>query len=301
MRFNLTFNRGVDEPSIDQLLPIVDDRNPLYISEGNPNLLPRVENSVRLNAHYSIPVSGFRIYLWSSYSDVETEIINDEKVDDNLITQVQPINYKGGIRGNANMGIGIPILGDKLRADINFSSNYGESYALVNSIENETTQFTWNPSMNLDISPVEWISLYLSASTRRTSTQYDINTSQDQQTVQNTLGGELNLKFGKSLGWESSYDHSFYTNDRFNVDTSVPLINSSIYWRFLKGNKGTLRLSAYDLLDRNIGFSQYAGANFVSSSQTQSLARYFMLSFTYDLRGGAGGGLNTGQRINIRM
>jgi len=285
-RIGMTLDRSVDEPSIEQLLPIVDDKNPLYITEGNPALSPKSQNRIDLNISYSIPVSGFRIYFNTSYNKIDRDIIQSQIVDQNLITYAKPVNYKGGSRINAYSGVGIPILGEKLRANVNLSANYSESFGLVNEIENETNTISYSPGFSIDFIPNDWLAVYLNGSSRKSSTKYNISTSQDQNIIQNSLGLEFNLSFGKGIGLESSYDHVFYSNDRFGEDTSVPLINASFYFQFLKEKKGTLRLSAYDMLDRNIGYSQYAGSNFISSSLTQSLSRYFMLSFTYDLRGG---------------
>ena len=43
--------------------------------------------------------------------------------------------------------------------------------------------------------------------------------------------------------------------------------------------------SAFDLLNRRINISQYGSQNFVSRSIAPTLARYFMLSVTYNMRG----------------
>ena len=284
VRFYLTMTRDAQEPTIEQLLPIVDDRNPLNIVEGNPELSPKTQNSISLNMHYGIPVSGFRIFFRTSYDQVDNNIIQDQTVDENLITYSRPVNYKGGSNLNGNVGLAIPLWAEKLRANVRFSSSYTESFSLVNQVENTTQTTRYSPSGSIDFIPNDWLSIYLNGSSSWSSTMYSVNTSQDQLIVQNTIGADVNISFGHGLGLESSYDHTFYSNDRFGQNTSIPLINASIYWRLLKGRKGTIRLAAYDLLDKNIGFSQYAGGNFVSTSSTDSLARYFMLSFTYDMR-----------------
>ena len=297
VRFWLSAERTVQEPSIEQLLPIVDDRNPLNIVEGNPELSPKTENSISLNMHYGIPVSGFRVFFRSSYEQVDNNIITEQTVDENLITYSKPVNYKGGSDLSGNIGVAIPIWGEKLRTNLRFNASYSESFSLVNSIENTTQTTRYAPSGSIDFIPNDWLSIYLNGSTSLSETNYSIHTSQDQEIRQHSIGTDVNLSFGHGLGLEASYDHTFYSNDRFGQDTSIPLINASVYWRFLKGRKGTLRLAAYDLLDKNVGISQYAGSNFISTSRTESLARYFMLSFTYDMRSsgasnaqGGGGG-----------
>ena len=53
----------------------------------------------------------------------------------------------------------------------------------------------------------------------------------------------------------------------------------------LKSKKGEIRLSAYDVFNQNKGISQYAYGNFYTQEYVRTLARYFMLSFSYNMRG----------------
>ncbi|MEL6853332.1 MAG: hypothetical protein AAFP92_32780, partial [Bacteroidota bacterium] len=48
-------------------------------------------------------------------------------------------------------------------------------------------------------------------------------------------------------------------------------------------NRGELTLAAYDILNQNIGFSRTSQLNYIQEERITSLARYFMLSFTYNL------------------
>jgi len=52
----------------------------------------------------------------------------------------------------------------------------------------------------------------------------------------------------------------------------------------LKDSKGLLKLSAYDILDRNNGFSRNTSQNQIFETQTNVLKRYLHLSFTYNIR-----------------
>ena len=61
---------------------------------------------------------------------------------------------------------------------------------------------------------------------------------------------------------------------------------------------GKLRLSVKDLLNQNIGINRNANQNYVEDSRVNTLRRFFLLSFTYNLAktglNNAGGG---GMRI----
>jgi hydrogenase maturation factor len=65
---------------------------------------------------------------------------------------------------------------------------------------------------------------------------------------------------------------------------------------FLKNKRGELKLSVNDLLNRNTGISRTAQLNFVQDERTTTLGRYFLLSFTYALKG-----INPAQRGGVRI
>ena len=46
-----------------------------------------------------------------------------------------------------------------------------------------------------------------------------------------------------------------------------------------------MRLAAFDLFNKNVDINQYAGRNYIEQSNANTLARYFMLSLTYNMKG----------------
>jgi hypothetical protein len=63
----------------------------------------------------------------------------------------------------------------------------------------------------------------------------------------------------------------------------VPILNASVYKVFQK--KIELRISAYDLLNQNLGVNLFANSNVVSETRTTTLRRYGLLSVTYNIKG----------------
>jgi hypothetical protein len=52
----------------------------------------------------------------------------------------------------------------------------------------------------------------------------------------------------------------------------------------LKNKAGELKFYVFDLLNQNISISRNVTSNFIQDLQTRVLKRYFMISFTYNLR-----------------
>ena len=95
----------------------------------------------------------------------------------------------------------------------------------------------------------------------------------------------MNADLFLGLKLESDFNLREYKNDRLNLDESLPIWNISMSKKFLKGNKGELRLSMYDVFNKNVAINQFASNYSIVRSNTSTLARYFLTTFTYNLKG----------------
>ncbi len=279
------YSLNVEEPTIENLLPVVDFSNPLYIIEGNPSLLPSQSHEIGAYLSHSWPTSGTRINLNAYYSYFEDQIIYEQNVDENLVTRSKPINYTGGNQLRSGASVSFPIVRNKLKARLSGGYSESKSFALVNTVLNTTDTRGKRGNIILDITPVDGVAIYLSANISYSNTSYDIDKSQDQQINRNNYNAEFNSKLGKGWFWNSSFAYSLFTNERFGIDQKIPILNMSIYKQFLKGKRGELRLSLYDAFNKNVLISQNTSPSRVFDSRTPSLARHGMLSFSYNLKG----------------
>lgn len=215
----------------------------------------------------------------------ETQFSTEEFVDENLITTLRPINVDNGSSGSIWSNISIPLIKNKIKIRTNYYFNLDNRQSFVNSQLNKTKVVMHRPTIKFDITPSQDYSLYLSASRSFSTTSYDLNISQDQKVQRTSYKIELNAKLIAGIYLSSSFNYSRYNNDRFNQDTSIPILNSSIYRHFLPGNQLELRIALYDGFNRNIGFNQSAYGIGVSQSTVESLGRYGLLSVTYNIRG----------------
>jgi hypothetical protein len=283
--FGFSYNRNAAEPEIQSLQAIVDNTNPLFIRLGNPALTPEISNRISFNTSRTYPLSNIRFYVNGSYEFFDNRISSRENVDENFVTTYQPINLEGGNNTSLYANISFPLVVNKFTARVNFSGNRSSSPAIVNDIENTTTSNSLSPSLRLNITPSQDFTVYIDTRFSRSKTTYDINTSQDQITKTISYSAELSAKLLAGFYLNTNYDFTNYTNDRFNENFSIPILNSSIYRYFLPENKMEVRLSIYDALNRNVGFSQVATDLGLRRSETNALGRYVMLSLTYNIRG----------------
>jgi len=282
---SFSYNRTADEPTISDLAPLVDNINPLLIRTGNPTLEPEIANKFNLRLRKSFPLHDMRMMISSNLSSFETQFSTEEVVDDNLITTVRPIMVDDGLEGMVFFNLSFPIIRNKIKFRTRYTFRHNQRTALVNELENKTTVLTHSPLVKLDITPSEHYSLYISSSFSNSTTSYDINTTQDQKVKRLNLDIELNAKLVAGIFLSSNLAYTKFTNDRFQQDRSIPILNTSLYKHFLPDNQLEVRIALYDGFNKNIGFNQSAYGIGISQSTVESLSRYGLVSLTYNIRG----------------
>ena len=129
------------------------------------------------------------------------------------------------------------------------------------------------------------------------NTTYSINTELNQKFVNRRYYANVTTFLGK---WtlNTSFNYNIYGGGVFGGDQIVPLWNASISRTFLKFDRGELKFSAFDLMNENQGINRTSQLNYIEEQQFNTLARYFMFSFTYNLSKFGGG--NKPMTIDIR-
>jgi hypothetical protein len=115
----------------------------------------------------------------------------------------------------------------------------------------------------------------------------------------------LSQEYSTSFDWQlpklfflsTEFTYTINSQRTAGFNTKVPIWNASISKQFLRYNRGELKFSAADLLNKNIGVSRTTNQNYIEDSRVNILRRFFMLSFTYSLsktglnNAGGGGGM----------
>ncbi len=279
------YNVSVQEPSIRDLQPIVDNSNPLYIRVGNPNLIPSTTHSANLGYNYFNPGNFIQMFFGAYYSYFDDQVIYNQTVDENLVTTTRADNISGGNSLNFYGNYGFPLVKTKSNLSVNVSYDVSNNLTNINGALNKTKSNGYNAGLRLDYTPGDKFTIYTNANWNIRDTKYSISSGQNQKIVNGTYNAEMNIKLPKEIYFNTRFSYNTYVNKRFGFDQNMPIMNLSVYKTMLKSKKGEIRLSSFDLFNKNRGISQSAYQNVVSQEQVRTLARYFMLSFTYNMRG----------------
>ncbi|MEO9871993.1 outer membrane beta-barrel protein [Ekhidna sp.] len=294
--FFFRYAASTTEPSVSQLQNVIDNSNPLFLSLGNPNLGQTYSHSLTMrlqknNLDKNITFSNLtRVQASSDYITTGTSIIAADSVAQGGVTFVEgaqvntPVNLDGfwSVRNNSTYGILIPSIKNNLNASLGLT--YQRLPGLTNDILNISSTYSANLKLGLvsNISEKVDYNVYYQINGSRVSNSIQSETNNKYYTQ--TIGTKLNLIFGKGIVFRNETYFQKYVGLNDSFDTSYTLWNMAVAKKFLKKNRGELELSVFDLLGRNQSFSQTVTPQYVQESQTQVLQRYFMLTFTYQIR-----------------
>lgn len=284
---SLNYTLNVQAPDISYLQPVVNNNNPFYIITGNPDLLPEKSNNLSLYFNKFDPATFSYINLWTEYNSYSSQIVYNQTVDENFVTRTRPENLSGGKNFNVGTYIGFPIVKTKFTLNLNGNASIGNSPTFINGVKNETDNKSYQLGLGFNINPSEKLLMNVSGRLGFNNINYSIEERQNQQIRNHGIDASVKWNFAKKLFLETNLDYKTYRNDRFGFDQNIPIYNCSVRKLFGKENKVEVRLAAFDIFNKRQNIVQMASQNYVTTQRALTLARYFMLSFTYNMKGHA--------------
>lgn len=284
-RLGIGYNGSIQEPSFRNLSPIIDNSNPLFIRIGNPELNP--EKLHRINLYYggNNQAKFINYNINGSYTYYQNQYIAEQTVDSFLITTSRLINFKGGRRLSSNVGYGFPIIKNKFTISLNYNYSYDLTKSIINTILNDAISNNHGVGLSVTLTPNDQFSIYLDNRWSFNSTSYSLETKKNYDVWNQSYNLQANARVFYKIYFNGTFNYRIFNNERFSTQFNIPLLNASLYRLFGKGDRLEIRLSAYDLLNKNISISQFATVNQITETKTFLVSRYYLLSLSYNIKG----------------
>jgi hypothetical protein len=287
----LSFNYGynVSEPQLHDLQPVPNVNNPAFRTEGNIDLRPERSHHAEVGFNYWNPANFANMNMNVELDKYDDQIVYSQTIENidklGIRTTTRPENLSGGQTIRTWLWVNYPIIKTKLTLSANGGFNFGKAPSRINNITNETTNNGGNFGTGINFTPNQKLILGVRGNIRFNNISYSIQKEQNQKINNQSIDGSLKWNFAKKYYLESNFNYAAYQNERFGFDQKVPIWNMSVRRLFLKENKLEMRLAAFDLLNRQVNITQTGNQNYIITNKAETLARYFMLSLTYNVRG----------------
>ena len=304
---SLTYTTSTNQPTMTQLQPVPDISNPLNIRNGNPELKQEYNHMLQTGLTLVSPYKNKNLFLFMTMQATSNKIVNYDSLNQQTgVRKTKPVNVSGVYNLNTTISYSLPVRFLKGSIELSSGAGYNKGKQLTNTLTgdmavNTIKTLTLGPDVRLDMSPTPKLNIVVGAGISYNNTKYSL-----QQGFSNNY---LSQEYTTSLDWEMPKGFFFATDFNYTINSQraagfnikVPLWNASISKQMLKFNRGELKFSARDLLNRNVGISRNTNNNYIEDSRVLTLRQFFLLSFTYSLSktglNNAGGG---GMRVIAR-
>ena len=288
---NLRVNyRGTtSQPSISQLLNIVDDSDPLNVSMGNPGLKPSFTQNFRLFYNNFVQNHNKGVMTYINFSTTSNSISNKVTYDASTggrITKPENINGNWNVQGAFMFNCSIDSAGVwNINTDTNLGYNHYVSYLSLDksqdSQKNTTQNTTWNERLSLSYRN-DWLELSLDGTLAYNHAKNKLQPNSNLDTWQFSYGPSMTLTapWGTSLNTSlSCSSRRGYSDASMNTDEFV--WNAQLSQGFLKGKPLTVMLQFYDLLHQQSTFSRAISSVSRTDTEYNAINSYAMLHVVY--------------------
>ncbi len=286
--FELNYSFQTQQPDILKTIGYRDLTDPLFITEGNPNLQNTHTHDVKLTYNIVLANSqtSLSFRLGCNLRDRETTTA----LSYNPATAVY-VSRPENVRGSQSWHFSLNLdqgLGDYFRLQSDFHMNARHHYGFLTLLPTQTERIENRQS---SLNPMENLTLSLDFGWLKTSVFTEINADRLRYTAspdQNTTHWNNNFGLRGEVTFGPFVIHTDLT-ERISRGYSVEsmnrcylLWNASIGWRILK-NKARLMLEARDILNNEDGRRSEQSAYQQTTSWRAFRHHYIGIGFTYRL------------------
>lgn len=299
---NLNYSTATRQPTAAELQPVPDNSNPLFVRMGNPELKQEYSHSLRGNLNLVSPYKNRNLFLNFNATLTNNKIVSYDSL--NLVTgerKSKPVNVDGvfGLNGNVSYGMPLRVIKSYIEISNRFGFNRGKQY--FNGYENDLNTVSLRPALRLEINATEKLNLSLGSTFDFNSTTYSLQKELNNRYMVQELNASIDYQLPYNFYLSTEFNYIKYTQRAESFNTHIPLWNASLSKLFLKYNRGEIKLSVHDLLDKNLNISRTTNQNAIEDREINSLRRFFQVAFTYSLsKSGLNKNRDSGGRMIIR-
>ena len=283
------YRGNTSQPSIDQLLVINDDTNPLNKTTGNPDLKPSFTQSFNLRFNNYIMAHQRMINANLNFSTTANSIANKVTYDPNTggqSSRPENINGNWNAGGNIMWNSAIDSLG-YFSYNLSLNDNYNHRVGYVvkdkQSVRNVTNSNNIGGRLGGSYRN-DWLEVELNGSVNYNKTRNELQpqSNLDTWTYSYGLNSTIYLPWGTQLTTDISMNsRRGYTDASMN--TNELIWNGQISHSLLRGKPLTLTLQFYDILGQQSNFSRTISAMSRTDNEYNAVTSYIMFRASYRL------------------
>jgi len=290
------YDARTNAPSVGDLQAVIDNSNPLQLRTGNPNLRQSYTNRLRFRYRSYNPQTerSFFGMVMSSFTDnnvVTATTIADAPIEvaDGIILErgsqlSRPVNLDGyrNIWSYANWGM--PLRFVPLNFNVHGGIGYTRNPGMINEEVNLVNTVRYSGGISLSSNISDRIDFNIWTRSSYNTVKNSLRPALSNNYYNQTTRVSYNWILWQNLVYRLDVNHQLNTGLSEGYDNSIFLVNMAIGKKLLKNERAEVSVNVYDLFGQNNNIRRNISETYIQDTQSNVLQRYFMLSFTYNIR-----------------
>jgi hypothetical protein len=288
---DLRYSSQVNIPSLDRLQNVLNDKNSLLLSIGNPALKEAIRHFVSIDLLHG-KTGFFKYFDFGISGKIEHNYIGNARIlaaNDTIVlnnialkrgVQINyPINFNKYLSGSASIKYFGALDGLGIASTLIYSA--GKTPALFNNMELYTINnlTSWSMQLTTNFSKDWTANLTFNFVNNVTHSDNNLGMNTNYNTISTTLNGEYTFPF--NLRFDIDAQDVYNTLSRGSNKDNF-MINLYVSQKFFN-KKAELKFSVYDLLNDTKNINTYYSDIYVEERKQNLPQRNFILSFSYKL------------------
>jgi hypothetical protein len=196
----------------------------------------------------------------------------------------KPVNLSGYLSARTFVNYGLPLTPLKSNLNWNAGASYERLPGIVNGIDNVTRNTNWNVGAVVSSNISKQVDFRVGYTANFNNATNDLQPALNDSYYQGQLTGKVTLQGLGGWVFDSDVNYNQYVGLGAGFDQDALVWNAAVAHKFMKNDALELRVSAYDLLGRNVAVARTVAENYVENTSTTMLQRYFLVTLSFNLR-----------------
>ena len=297
-QLRFTYRGRTQQPSMSDLLDLVDDSNPLRITRGNPGLKPSFTQNFQLFYNDYFQKHQRAVMTFVNFSTTSNSVSNKTTYNsDTGGTITRPENINGNWNGNLGFMFNTAVDSAaffNVNTFTNLSYNHNVGFVSIDNISDSQKSVTNSLGIGERLAASyrnDWLEVELNGSLNYNHSRSELQPNNNLDTWQFSYGGMV----GVTAPWGTALTTNLNMQSRRgyadnSMNTNELIWNAQVSQSFLKGNALTISLQLYDILHEQSTFSRAITALSRTDTEYNAITSYGMVHVIYRLNlfGGRG-------------
>ncbi|MDU1903451.1 MAG: carboxypeptidase regulatory-like domain-containing protein [Dysgonomonas sp.] len=279
IRMNFAYSGILNNPNTVQLSTDTTTLNTLNKTYGNPSLKASLSNNLGLQYQQSDFETGRFFMVSTNINFITNQIAEYSTIDTNGNTETTYKNVNGNWGSDIGFIFSSPLKNEKFTVDNNTNLAYYRNTGFINDEKNIINSFNLRQylSVNFDSKDIK-SSLQLEGNL--STTKNNLSDFSNKKIINYSISNSTYLELPYDISLNNHIGYKYYIGYSNRANKSELLWSISLS-KLLLREKGELRFHIYDILNQKKNIIRVQKTNKISDITTNSIKRYFLLSFLY--------------------